>query len=342
MMSVILLLFGSNVWRVHGAARTSPYNVQPFSANPSMYLEDSFFGEGMEYDKKENRVLLGSLSRSSTKNYIYSYPYYNGDDPRRFTANDAEIAWDGKVPLGTTLPPNLAGLQIDPSNEDIVWAAVAQFPPSNTSDCGIVKIDFRKNQFLNYYSFRPLVDNHVITLNGQARCLTNDIIVSEGGEIVYVTDFYGYRVFGLDTSNGNTTIIADDVSSLCDDSVTSCPADASNMYPLNGPNGIEIAFVPDNLNQFLVIGVASSKLAIFPISSSKSFPSYGQVSNAYIQPAGALQGIDGIIFDKEKNFLYIAGRGTEGSVMVASRIDSSIQNWLVHTAYSASCVNDGE
>jgi hypothetical protein len=50
--------------------------------------------------------------------------------------------------------------------------------------------------------------------------------------------------------------------------------------------------------------------------------------------------IIGIIFDAAKDRLYIAGSGTEGSIQVATSAD----NWnsmTIHTAFSASCVNDG-
>jgi len=145
-------------------------------------------------------------------------------------------------------------------------------------------------------------------------------------------------------------IISDNIELLCDTSVTTCP-DEGNDYPLNGPNGIEIDYVPDKFNQELVVAISSSKLSTIRIGSASSISdilpsdavttSYLIPDQCFIDPVDAIQGIDGIIFDKEKDILYMAGRGTEGSIMVATRVDGIGQQWIVHAAYSASCVNDG-
>ena len=46
------------------------------------------------------------------------------------------------------------------------------------------------------------------------------------------------------------------------------------------------------------------------------------------------------MFDRQKEKLYIAGFGYEGSILVATSTDDW-RSLTIHTAYSAACVNDG-
>lgn len=97
---------------------------------------------------------------------------------------------------------------------------------------------------------------------------------------------------------------------------------------MNGPNGIEY------VNGKLLVAVSPDRLVTIDLTNT-SFPAIvGQF------PADGIQGCDGIIFDAAKEKLYIAGFGTEGSVLVASSNDEWVTT-TVHTAYSAACVNDG-
>ena len=62
-----------------GEARTGSFTLQPYVADPIMGFSYSFFGEGLEYDSKRDRVLLGSLSSGGVgvQGKIFSVPYVN-------------------------------------------------------------------------------------------------------------------------------------------------------------------------------------------------------------------------------------------------------------------------
>lgn len=76
-----IYLFGilSALSTVEGYQRTGSFSYQPYEAKPSMRFSYDFYGEGLAYDAKRDRLLLGTLSSGgpSVQGRIYSVPYFN-------------------------------------------------------------------------------------------------------------------------------------------------------------------------------------------------------------------------------------------------------------------------
>jgi hypothetical protein len=260
-IAAFFLLFNS-IFVAQATPRTGPYSVQPYAAVPSMKFTYSFFGEGIEYDVKQDRVLLGSLGERNR--HIYSVPYFNGITPTTYDLADMKLVWNGTAGSGSSdLPPSVAGLEIDPIDPDIVCAVLNSFPPKSGDDCGVAKVNFRTGVMETYYSFKSLASSY----NGN-KCMTNDIVLDSKGKNAYLTDFYGYQIIQLETVTGTSSVLDDSFRSncLCDTSVTSCPPDINNLYPLNGPNGIEIMDAGDSA---LLIGISSTKLCRYTFASKE-------------------------------------------------------------------------
>lgn len=71
-----------------GVSRTGSFSKQPYTADPVMQFEGfNFYGEGIAYDSKRDRVLLGTMSNpnSAVSGRIYAVPYVS---PTFFAADD--------------------------------------------------------------------------------------------------------------------------------------------------------------------------------------------------------------------------------------------------------------
>jgi hypothetical protein len=74
------------------AARTGSFSVQPYAANPIMGFTYNFYPEGIEYDSKRDRVLLGTLSSGGpgVQGKIFAVPYVN---PEVYNDDDARVVY---------------------------------------------------------------------------------------------------------------------------------------------------------------------------------------------------------------------------------------------------------
>jgi hypothetical protein len=221
---------------------------------------------------------------------------------------------------------------MDPVNPDIVWAATSDFPPTGTSACGVISVDISTGLVIKSYDFSNFRST------ATQRCMTNDIIF-DNVDNMYVTDFYGYQIFkvaGASTctdQNLCVSVIAKDPSYLCVDSASDpCPPyavdETQQPIALNGPNGIEY------FEGKLIVAVSPTRMVSINLVSSNTMSVISQL------PVDGIQGCDGIIFNNDGSELYVVGKGTAGSVMVATSTDGW-ESMTINTAYGASCTNDG-
>ena len=103
-----LFTFAISVLSLSGAdaaPRMGSFSVQPYAANPIMGFTYSFFPEGIEYDSKRDRVLLGSLSSGgpSVQGRIFAVPYVN---PEVYNDNDARVVYSQEDMITVFANPN--------------------------------------------------------------------------------------------------------------------------------------------------------------------------------------------------------------------------------------------
>ena len=171
---------------------------------------------------------------------------------------------------------NIAGLQMDPLDLDVVWAATSDYPPTTTSPCGVIKVNIATGELVQSIDFSSLRSTST------SRCMINDIIFDEAGNL-YATDFFGYQIIKVDASLGTASVIADDVNFLCVDSITDpCPPGTQTMYATNGPNGIEYR------DGKLIVAVSPNRIVTVNLANESSLAVVSQY------PSDGIQGCDGM------------------------------------------------
>ena len=101
----IALLSSSAMAGVAAVAREGSFSTQPYAASPVMQFEGfDFYPEGIAYDPKRDRVLIGTLSNadSAVNGRIYAAPYaspsFFGDDDDAgvvYRESDMTLVFDG-------------------------------------------------------------------------------------------------------------------------------------------------------------------------------------------------------------------------------------------------------
>lgn len=167
---------------------------------------------------------------------------------------------------------SIAGLQMDHTDPDVVWAATGTFPATTTSSCGVAKIDISTGMLLQYIDLSGLKGVTGI-------CMPNDLVFDTAGDL-YVTDFFGYQVWKIATSTDfAVSVIADEISALCDQATGTCnPADG---FDFNGPNGIEY------VNGKLIVSVSGTKIISIDLQNASAIAVVAQF------PQDGVQGCDG-------------------------------------------------
>lgn len=173
--------------------------------------------------------------------------------------------------------PGFLGLEIDPTDSDIVWAAVAILPPTTSSACAVAKVNIVTGALEAYYDFSPFRSSY-----GNMKCAANDLVFDDNNNL-YVTDYYGYQIFKV-ASDGAVSVFASDTTYLCNPNSGSCPPTEDTTFSSNGPNGIEY------VNGNLIVGVQSDRMVRIVVSTAA-------LSTIAITPAGAVQQPDGKLRD---------------------------------------------
>lgn len=172
------------------------------------------------------------------------------------------------------------GLIVDPNDNSLVWAAVSLDPPSSTTACAIQAASTDTNTVTGFYDFSALQDTEL-------GCVVDDVAVQSSAGLsvaVYATDFFGYRVYKLDLTSGNKTLLNNDTSLLCTSYPTGCDGTSTN-----GPNGI-VLYSDTQGKDWLLVGVSPNRLVkMDPISGNASIVQPGPNT-----PSGALQFLDGM------------------------------------------------
>lgn len=262
--------------------RSGSFSTQPYVASAVMTFEDfDFYGDGMAYDSLRDYILIGTTSNSGSQvaGRIYGVPYVS---PALFAEADSRVVYGGEDSMalifgGSDLIPSFAGLEMDPADSDIVWAAAGVRSPDASSPCGIAKIDIQTGSLLQYYD----LTGHRSVYNSNGACLPNDIVFDDAGNL-YATDFYGYQVWKIALSTDSAvSVVSDDIALLCNEYSGPCPPNEQSSTISNGPNGIE--FVDGNL----IVAVSSNrmvKLDLVNVSDSAVIAQF---------PQDGIQGCDG-------------------------------------------------
>ena len=277
---------------VRAVDRTGSFSTQPYVANPIMNFEGfDFYGEGITYDSARDQVLVGTLSNaaSSVSGKIYAVPYVNpvlfgnddDDDEENgvvYEEDDMVLVFDGDESI-----LSIAGLEMDPSNPDVVWAATGQFPATATSPCGVAQIDISSGALLQH------IDLSDYRSASSGVCMSNDLVFDDAGD-VYVTDFYGYQVLKIAvvTDSNSVSVVSDDITYLCNENSGVCPPEEQQLYSTNGPNGIEY------VNGRLIVAVSADRMVWIDLANT----SYPEIISQF--PADGVQGCDG-----KENMYYI-------------------------------------
>lgn len=95
---------------------------------------------------------------------------------------------------------SFAGLEMDPTDPDIVWAASNTFPPNENSPCGVAKINIATGTVSQY------IDLSGYKSAATGVCMPNDLVFDDNGNL-YVTDFYGYQVWSISTADFSVSVV---------------------------------------------------------------------------------------------------------------------------------------
>jgi hypothetical protein len=181
---------------------------------------------------------------------------------------------------------SIAGLQIDPVDKDVVWAATSDYPPTDTSPCGAAKIQISTGILLNYFDFTGVKNPST------NRCMSNDLIFDNSGNL-YVTDFFGYQIIkvALATDSSVSVLVRND-SVLCNSASGPCPPEVQEQFSANGPNGIEF------VNNKLIVAVSSNRIVTVDLSNGNALFIVSQF------PSDGIQGADGRNYSVHSYVLY--------------------------------------
>jgi hypothetical protein len=268
---------------VAATARTGSFSAQPYAATPVMQFEDfDFHGEGIVYDPVRDQVLLGTLANadSAVSGRIYAVPYAN---PSLFEDDeDAQVVYkEADMTLiftGAAFIPSIAGLEMDPTDPDVVWAATGDYPPDASSPCGVAQIEISSGQLLMYID----LTTHRSTSTDTGACMPNDLVFDDNGDL-YVTDFTGYQVWKIALSDSkNVSVVSNDITYLCNENSGVCPPDTQDVYSSNGPNGIEY------VDGRLIVAVSGSRMVMLDLANATAAPT---IIAQF--PADGIQGCDG-------------------------------------------------
>jgi hypothetical protein len=166
---------------------------------------------------------------------------------------------------------------MDKNNADIVWAATADYPPTNDSPCGVVKVNIVTGMEEKYYDLTPFRSSY------SGKCMSNDIVFDDDSNF-YVTDFYGYQIIKVNTLTDDITVLTSDEALLCNPQSGSCPPEAESLYSTNGPNGIEFD------GNYLIVAISTNRVV-----------RVDKVTGAALVieqfPPDAIQGADGMTYN---------------------------------------------
>ena len=285
--------------------------------------------EGIAYDSVTQRFLLGSMFDPAGIK-VRAVPYFKGTLAPSFTTDEeTEVVFAANISR-THGFMTAAGMKMRPGTRDLWIAAstVFEVPPNPNLSCGIVRANLEYPE-----DYESILLDQFKTQDAPA-CFTNDLTFSPDGQRLFVTDFFGYRVYHVNVTSGVAGLLSGDIAGL---------RHPTAPGPFNGPNGIAMMG-----NDALVIAVATNQMTRAAVGSGD--PSTWTLSVVDFPENASVAGLDGIIADpSDARLLYGGAYGTSnvlwsGDSWASARLVTRVAQRCVasETGITTNTVTDSE
>jgi hypothetical protein len=156
---------------------------QPIQSASSLYEVNIpyYVPEGVSYHQATDRIILSSLSTGE----IRAFP--NTNELNSINKNGSSLLYPGSH-NGIYTP--IVGVKV---YENTLYGAVGSLPPlPGPFYGGLLILDLQNPSNVELVDFSSLYDGTLMT--------PNDVVYSSSANAIFVTDFYGYRIFRYDLS----------------------------------------------------------------------------------------------------------------------------------------------
>lgn len=304
-----------------------PYAVNRLSGVANNYAATRAFSydltfpymipESLTYQPSTDSLLYSSYGTGQ----VYKTMNPSTDISSGFTTTDGSISQIVQFTTGS----GALGIQVDQKYDNIVWGA---FSPSDGNQGGIFRFDSTTGDVYGVFQLGYLPGSFL-----------NDVSIDNYDGTVYSTNMGLPHLIeatkpndrtGLKDTSVETTTVAEDVcvdcSSTCDGTGTTC-----------GPNGIAVISNGNKKAKALIAGVFS-----YTVASNAFFRigiSDGSKTKLKVVPSTFVERLDGIRFDDEGEFLFVASFGTD-AVTAYYSCDGWTETMYVAGVFKGGC-SDG-